>query len=131
LTLKDPTALWHKRRNSRVFMNKSVRDINEILFKEWQEKSPLFASSITLDTSGLSKDYDVRPFVMQSNESDYDFLTRLWRSEGINWLVDESQLFVADPNASIQPQVLRLIDDNQNYQALERRSIRYQRSSAT
>ncbi|MDC5047141.1 type VI secretion system tip protein VgrG [Acinetobacter baumannii] len=131
LTLKDPTALWHKRRNSRVFMNKSVRDISEILFKEWQGKSPLFASSITLDTSGLSKDYDVRPFVMQSNESDYDFLTRLWRSEGINWLVDESQLFVADPNASIQPQVLRLIDDNQNYQALERRSLRYQRSSAT
>lgn len=94
-------------------------------------KSPLFASSLTLDTSGLTKDYDVRPFVMQSNESDYDFLTRLWRSEGINWLADESQLFVTDPNASIQPQVLRLIDDNQNYQALERRSLRYQRSSAT
>ena len=131
LTLKDPTALWHKRRNSRVFMNKSVRDISEILFKEWQGKSPLFASSLTLDTSGLSKDYDVRPFVMQSNESDYDFLTRLWRSEGINWLVDESQLLVADPNASIQPQVLRLIDDNQYYQALERRNLRYQRSSAT
>ena len=131
LTLKDPTALWHKRRNSRVFMNKSVRDISEILFKEWQGKSPLFAASLTLDTSGLTKDYDVRPFVMQSNESDYDFLTRLWRSEGINWLVDESQLLVADPNASIQPQVLRLIDDNQNYQALERRSLRYQRSSAT
>ncbi|WP_347019116.1 type VI secretion system Vgr family protein [Acinetobacter calcoaceticus] len=131
LTLKDSTALWHKRRNSRVFMNKSVRDISEILFKEWQGKSPLFASSLTLDTSGLTKDYDVRPFVMQSNESDYDFLTRLWRSEGINWLVDESQLLVADPNASIQPQVLRLLDDNQNYQALERRSLRYQRSSAT
>ncbi|MBN6525971.1 type VI secretion system tip protein VgrG [Acinetobacter pittii] len=131
LTLKDPTALWHKRRNSRVFMNKSVRDISEILFKEWQGKSPLFASSLTLDTAGLTKDYDVRPFVMQSNESDYNFLTRLWRSEGINWLVDESQLFVADQNASIQPQVLRLIDDNQNYQALERRSLRYQRSSAT
>lgn len=131
LTLKDPTALWHKRRNSRVFMNKSVRDISEILFKEWQGKSPLFASSLTLDTSGLTKDYDVRPFVMQSNESDYDFLTRLWRSEGINWLVDESQLLVADPNASIQPQVLRLIDENQNYKALERRSLRYQRSSAT
>ncbi len=131
LTLKDPTAFWHKRRNSRVFMNKSVRDISEILFKEWQGKSPLFASSLTLDTAGLTKDYDVRPFVMQSNESDYDFLTRLWRSEGINWLIDESQLFVTDPNASIQPQVLRLIDDNQHYQALDRRSLRYQRSSAT
>lgn len=112
-------------------MNKSVRDISEILFKEWQGKSPLFASSLTLDTSGLTKDYDVRPFVMQSNESDYDFLTRLWRSEGINWLIDESQLLVADPNASIQPQVLRLIDENQNYKALERRNLRYQRSSAT
>ncbi|MND63872.1 Phage-related baseplate assembly protein [compost metagenome] len=55
----------------------------------------------------------------------------MWRSEGINWLVDESQLLVADPNVAIQPQVLRLIDDNQNYQALERRSLRYQRSSAT
>ncbi|MDO7217328.1 phage late control D family protein, partial [Acinetobacter nosocomialis] len=65
------------------------------------------------------------------NESDYDFLTRLWRSEGINWLVDESQLLVADPNASIQPQVLRLIDENQNYKALDRRNLRYQRSSAT
>ena len=30
-------------------MNKSVRDISEILFKEWQGKSPLFASSLTLD----------------------------------------------------------------------------------
>ena len=81
LTLQDPTALWHKRRNSRVFMNKSVRDISEILFKEWQNKSPLFAASLTLDTSGLSRDYDIRPFSMQANETDYDYLTRLWRSE--------------------------------------------------
>ena len=39
LRLQDPTALWHKRRNSRVFMNKSVRDITKILFTEWQNKS--------------------------------------------------------------------------------------------
>ena len=55
LTLNDPTYLWHKRRNSRVFMNKSVREITEILFKEWQGKSPLFASSLTLDLSGLKQ----------------------------------------------------------------------------
>ena len=34
LTLNDPTALWQKRRNSRVFMNKTVREISEILFSE-------------------------------------------------------------------------------------------------
>ncbi|MBJ8484597.1 type VI secretion system Vgr family protein, partial [Acinetobacter vivianii] len=131
LTLEDPTALWKQRRNSRVFMNKSVRDVVEIVFKEWQQKSPLFASSLTLDLSGLSQDYDVRPFIMQSNESDYDFLTRLMRSEGFNWLVDESKLKVASASEQIQAQKLRLIDDNSQYQALDRRHIRYHRSSAT
>ncbi|CAI3114676.1 Actin cross-linking toxin VgrG1 [Acinetobacter calcoaceticus] len=130
LKLQDPTVLWHKRRNSRVFMNKSVWDITEILFTEWQNKSPLFASSLTLDLKSLTENYDVRPFVMQSNETDYDFLTRLWRSEGINWLIDEAQLFVTNSSDEIQPQKLRLIDNNESYLALNRRNIRYHRSSA-
>ncbi|MFY7001952.1 type VI secretion system Vgr family protein [Acinetobacter pittii] len=130
LRLQDPTALWHKRRNSRVFTNKSVRNITEILFTEWQNKSPLFASGLTLDLKGLTEDYDVRPFIMQSNETDYEFLTRLWRSEGINWLIDEAQLFATDSLDEIQPQKLRLIDNNESYLALDRRNIRYHRSSA-
>ncbi|WP_447511986.1 type VI secretion system Vgr family protein [Acinetobacter geminorum] len=130
LRLQDPTALWHKRRNSRVFMNKSVRDITEILFTEWQNKSPLFASGLILDLKGLTEDYDVRTFIMQSNETDYEFLTRLWRSEGINWLIDEAQLFAIDSSVEIQPQKLRLIDNNESYLALDRRNIRYHRSSA-
>ncbi|MGY3822118.1 type VI secretion system Vgr family protein [Acinetobacter haemolyticus] len=131
LKLQDATALWHKRRNSRVFMNKNVLDIVQTLFKEWQQRSPLFASSLTLDLGGIKQDYDIRPFVMQANESDYDFITRLLRSEGINWLIDEAQLNVANSNSPIQAQKLRLIDDNSQYQALERRTIRYHRSSAT
>ncbi|MDC4966740.1 type VI secretion system Vgr family protein, partial [Acinetobacter baumannii] len=131
LAISDPTYLWHKRRNSRVFMNKSVKEISEILFQEWQGKSPLFASSLTLDLSGLKQTYDVRPFVMQLNESDYEFLTRLWRSEGISWLIDEAELTVASNMDNIQPQKLCLIDDNNQYQALTRKAIRYHRSSAT
>ncbi|MRT36641.1 type VI secretion system tip protein VgrG [Acinetobacter sp. RIT698] len=131
LKLEDATSLWHKRRNSRVFMNKSVVQVIETLFKEWQDKSPLFASSLSLDKSGLKKDYDIRPFIMQSNESDYAFLTRLMRSEGINWLIDEAQLIVASATTQIQPQKLRLVDDNSEYKALERRKIRFHRSSAT
>lgn len=131
LTLKDATNLWHKRRNSRVFMNKSIIEVTEVLFKEWQEKSQLFATSLSLDLSGLSQSYDIRPFIMQHNESDYDFLTRLWRSEGVSWLIDESELFVPHFTAPIQAQKLKLIDDNSQYQALARRSIRYHRSSAT
>lgn len=131
LTLNDATNLWHKRCNSRVFMNKTIVEVTEVLFKEWQEKSPLFAASLSLDLNGLKQSYDVRPFVMQHNESDYDFLTRLWRSEGISWLIDEAELFVPHFSIPIQSQKLRLIDDNSQYQALARRSIRYHRSSAT
>ncbi|WP_353163245.1 type VI secretion system Vgr family protein [Acinetobacter guillouiae] len=131
LKLEDATSLWHKRRNSRVFMNKSVVQVIETLFKEWQDKSPLFASSLSLDKSGLKKDYDIRPFIMQSNESDYAFLSRLMRSEGINWLIDEAQLIVPSSATQIQPQKLRLVDDNSEYKALERRKIRFHRSSAT
>ncbi|MEI2557598.1 type VI secretion system Vgr family protein [Acinetobacter pittii] len=131
LTLKDATNLWHKRRNSRVFMNKSIIEVTEVLFKEWQEKSQLFATSLSLDLSGLSQSYDIRPFIMQHNESDYDFLTRLWRSEGVSWVIDEAELFVPHFTTFIQPQKLRLVDDNSQYQALARRSIRYHRSSAT
>ena len=131
LTMQDPTSLWHKRRNSRVFMNKSVVEIVEILFKEWQNKSSLFASSLKLDSTGLTKHYDIRPFSMQSNESDYLYLTRLMREEGINWLVDESSYIVASNSQSIEAQKLRLIDDNGQYKSLDRRSIRYHRSHAT
>ncbi|MCG9483192.1 type VI secretion system tip protein VgrG [Acinetobacter pittii] len=131
LTLKDATNLWHKRRNSRVFMNKSIIEVTEVLFKEWQERSALFATSLSLDLSGSSQNYDIRPFIMQHNESDYDFLTRLWRSEGVSWLIDEAELFVPHFTAPIQAQKLRLIDANSQYKALARRSIRYHRSSAT
>ena len=131
LTIEDATTLWHKRRNSRVFMSKSVREITETLFSEWQSHSTLFAASLSLNLDGLSRDYDVRPFVMQSNETDAEFLTRLWRSEGINWLIDEQAPTVLSSSEPIQAQQLRLMDDNQAFTALGRRKIRFHRSHAT
>ncbi|AYO52822.1 type VI secretion system Vgr family protein [Acinetobacter wuhouensis] len=131
LTVEDPTALWKHRRNSRVFMNKSAVDIVQTIFSEWQQKSPLFASSLTLDKSGLTKEYDIRPFIMQQNELDSEFIQRLLASEGINTLIDEAQLKVSSSNEQIQPQKLRLIDDNSQYKSLDRKNIRFHRSSAT
>ena len=131
LTMQDPTSLWHKRRNSRVFMNKNVVEIIEVIFNEWQSKSALFASSLKLDTSGLTKSYDIRPFSMQSNESDYAYLTRLMREESINWFIDEASYLVSSNSQSIEAQKLRLVDDNAQFKAIERRSIRYHRSNAT
>ncbi|MEW7125819.1 type VI secretion system Vgr family protein, partial [Acinetobacter baumannii] len=78
----------------------------------------------------LTQTYDVRPFVMQHNESDWNFLTRLLRSENISWLIDEAQHIVPSTDTSIQAQKLRLIDANSQYQPLDRKTIRYHRSSA-
>lgn len=130
LTVEDPTALWKYRRNSRVFMAKSVVDIVQCIFSEWQQRSSLFASSLTLDKSGLTKDYDVRPFIMQNNELDGEFIQRLLSEEGITTLIDEAQLKVSSSSEPVQPQKLRLIDSNDQYQALDRRNIRFHRSSA-
>ncbi|RZA09579.1 MAG: type VI secretion system tip protein VgrG, partial [Moraxellaceae bacterium] len=102
LTLQDSlSGLLPKRRNSRVFMQQSVLDITQTLLAEWQQKSALFAKSLGLDLSKLTKPYDVLPFTMQSQESDFDFLTRLWRRVGINWMID---------SVGTQ-QVLALLDD--------------------
>lgn len=130
LQIQDATALWHKRRNSRVFMNKTVVEVSEILFKEWQDRSTLFAASLSLDLSGLSQRYAVRPLIIQSNESDYEFLTRLWCSEGINWLVDEKQPWVEHFLTPMDTQKLRLIEQNSHYQPLKRRRVAFQRTSA-
>ena len=130
LTVEDPTALWKHRRNSRVFMNMSALQAVEVIFQEWRERSPLFASSLTLDKTGLTKDYDVRPFIMQNNERDIDFVQRLLFSEGINTLIDEAKLKVSSFSEQIQPQKLRLIDNNSQYTSLERKNIRFHRSSA-
>lgn len=131
IRMQDATALWYKRRNSRVFMNKTVIEIVETIFKEWQEKSPLFAASLQLDLSGLTQEYDVRPFSMQSSESEAEYVFRLFREAGISWLIDEANYLVASPLHSIEAQKLRLIDDNAQYTALNRRVIRYHRSNAT
>jgi len=37
LGVQDPTALWKHRRNSRVFMAKSVVDVIQTIFQEWQQ----------------------------------------------------------------------------------------------
>ena len=103
LTLQDSfSALLPKRRNSRVFMQQSVIEITQTLFAEWQQKSALLAKSLVLDLGKLTKSYDVLPFIMQSQESDYDFLTRLWRRSGINWLIDSQD----------SQQTLNLFDDS-------------------
>ncbi len=123
LRLQDSfSSLLAKRRNSRVFMQKSIVDMTQILLAEWQQHSELFTKSIIFDKNQLTRSYDIRPFSMQSQETDYQFLTRLWRSEGINWFIDSAQ-----PNQH----VLKLFEDSKTLAQLAAQTIRFHRSDAT
>lgn len=128
LHVQDPLALWKYRHNSRVFMAKSVVEIVEIIFSEWKKISPLFASSLLLELKGLEKTYPIRPFTMQQQLSDEEFIKNLLRQEQINFLIDEASAFVNHPSCRIEAQRLCLIDDNKQFAQLTRQNITYQRS---
>lgn len=131
LSLQDSfSGLMPKRRNSRVFMQKSVLDITRILFDEWQQKAPLFANSICLDHNLVKQNADVRPFTMQHQESDFDFLTRLWRSTGINWFIDQTSSQPSAQQLSHQHRIV-LFDDNKLLAPLATPTLYFQRSDAT
>ncbi len=131
LSLQDSfSGLMPKRRNSRVFMQKSVLDITRILFDEWQQKAPLFANSIGLDHNLVKQNADVRPFTMQHQESDFDFLTRLWRSTGINWFIDQTSSQPSAQQLSHQHRIV-LFDDNKLLAPLAPPTLYFQRSDAT
>ncbi len=131
LTLQDSfSGLMLKRRNSRVFMQKSVLDITRILFEEWQQKSPLFANSIRLDHSLIKQNADIRPFIMQHQESDFEFLTRLWRNTGINWFIDQASSRQSKQQVSHQHRIV-LFDDNKLLAPLATPTLYFQRSDAT
>lgn len=132
LKVQDAFALLKQRRGSRVFMGKNVIQITKIIFEECLNQSFIIKKALKLDITGLKKHYDSRPFCMMFEENYYDFLTRLWRSEGINWLISEHIPKISDPYVEMEPQKIRLIDDNNAFDILDRKSIRFHsRSHAT
>ena len=58
LTMQDPTSLWHKRRNSRVFMNKSIVEICEFfsnLYRVECSRMQAFKLSSSMTSNTLNK----------------------------------------------------------------------------
>jgi len=87
LLLRDALSLMGQRINTRVFLHASEADVTQILISEWRQRSPLLASSMEVDWSLLGERYPAREFIMQHNESDADFLRRLWKRRGIGWCI--------------------------------------------
>jgi type VI secretion system secreted protein VgrG len=126
LRVQDAFSLLTRRRNTRVFINKSVLDISYILLDEWKSRSPLFASILKVDSSRITQEYPTIAFTMQSGEDDRAFLFRLWKRWGISWFFEPTD----DSGNNIQ-HTLCLFDDSSRLSQNNAGTVKFQRQSAT
>jgi type VI secretion system secreted protein VgrG len=91
LVVRDALALMEFRSNTRVFRNLSELDITQVILDEWRRNNPVLADAFDVDWSYATATYPTREFTMQHNESDADFLRRLWKRRGIAWFMRPGQ----------------------------------------
>ena len=110
LVLRDALALMEYRTNTRVFRNLNELDITEVILEEWRRNNPVLAKAFDVDWSFVTGTYPAREFTMQHNESDADFLRRLWKRRGIAWFMRSGQASQAN-SQDIPAHSLVLFDD--------------------
>ena len=125
LELRDALSLLSLRKTQRVFKNLNVIQITTQVLSEHVRENPVLAAAFRFSTRDLHKIYPPRAFNMQAAESDTDFLTRLWRQEGIAWH------FRFSLDDDVPTHTLVLGDHYSAYQANPAGTVRYHRADAT
>ena len=130
LVVRDALALMEYRANTRVFRNRNEVEITELILAEWRKSNPVLALAFDVDWSHLSGTYPAREFTMQHNESDADFLRRLWKRRGISWFMRPAK--ASQVRSQETPaHVLVLFDDAFTLARNAAGTVRYHRDSAT
>lgn len=130
LVIRDALALMAHRTNTRVFRNRNELDITQIILDEWRQNNPVLAKAFDVDWSGAPGTYPAREFTMQHNESDADFLRRLWKRRGIAWFVRAGQ--ASDVQSQDTPaHTLVLFDDAFKLPQNAAGVVRYHRDDGT
>jgi len=94
-------------RNSRVWQDKTVMEIVDIVF---QEHAPHAEWRWSDETAAFMADAGTRSYCCQYRESDLDFVTRLLTEEGLSWRIEETEeghgvvLFGDSSQASATPE---------------------------
>lgn len=90
---------------SRIFQNKSAKEIVEEVLEDYVEKDSSFKFEAKFEEAG--KDYTKREFTVQYNETDWDFMKRLLEDEGIYWYwnheTDRDILIMANKVDAVKP----------------------------
>lgn len=127
LIVQDALALLKKRTNSRVFVGQSIPDITRIILSEYTDGTAL-AGCFSFLMHRLTASYPARALTLQVNETDYDFLQRLWKREGWAWF------FQADPddkNSDMPHHALVFADDAWSFDQNPCEATWFQRADAT
>jgi type VI secretion system secreted protein VgrG len=130
LVVRDALALMEYRTNTRVFRNRNEVDITELILAEWRKSNPVLALAFDVDWSHLTGTYPAREFTMQHNESDADFLRRLWKRRGISWFMRPAK--ASEIRSQETPaHALVLFDDAFTLTQNAAGIVRYHRDTAT
>ena len=130
LVLRDALALMEHRTNTRIFRNQNELDITEVILGEWRHKNPVLSRTFEIDWSHVTRSYPARGFTMQHNESDADFLRRLWKRRGIAWFM-RSGNSNASKSLETPSHSLVLFDDALTLPQNPAGAIRYHRDDGT
>lgn len=87
-------------RENRIFQNRNVVEITEAILGS---SAYPFTYELRLGPEGLRGIYPTRDYVRQLWESDFEFLTRLWREWGIYYFMDGSTLVLCDSPGAHKP----------------------------
>ena len=85
---------------NRIFQNQNVVEITESILKD--ERYP-FSYDLRLVGLGFGVGYPKRDYVRQMWESDFAFLSRLWREWGLYFFMEGSTLVLCDSPGSHKP----------------------------
>lgn len=125
LCIEPALATLRLRRNSRVFQDKSVIDIVGLILDEHIQNNPVFAQCFR-HRDDTTQDYPPRSFCQQYRESDFAFIERLLREEGISYRFDFDH---GDDEPGLH--TLALFDSGSSLPVAMHSAIRFHRADAT
>ena len=124
LAVEPALATLRLRHNSRVFQDKSVPEIVRQILDEHIGANPAFTQSFQ-HRAELARDYPARSCCLQYRESDFAFISRLLREEGISYR------FAFEASEVAPVHTLVLFDDAFNPDAAAQPRVRFHRADGT
>jgi type VI secretion system secreted protein VgrG len=126
LVIESALSALRHRRACRVYTATNVRDLTKKILSEHIDGNAVIGASFHVDDR-CAAEYVERPFWMQYNESDFDYLKRLWAREGISFVVVPS----AESSGDHPQHTLILFDDPMDLDANTCGAARFHRADGT